>query len=243
MSTEIQSTLFQEDSPVSRSVLPGNNEARAMTATSGRKCYELSEKLNPQVVIGENVTGIISLALDTVLSDLENEGYKTEAFVIPTCAINAPHRRDRVWIIAYTEHWWNGWGQQQQESEQETIEPNENTNSFRCNGKEREVKSEIRGFGEFGTGNNERIYSEPITTNPESTGQQMCENGQGQEQLRGSSTRDIWQEWTTEPPICGMDNGIPNRVDRIKGLGNAIVPQVAYEIMNCLNIIANKYVS
>ncbi len=195
-------------------------------------------EVKPKIVIGENVAGIVELALDTVLSDLEGEGYKTEAFIIPACAINAPHRRDRVWIIAYTDNWWNGWGQQQPESQQEKIEPNENTNSFRCNGEEWESKSEIRGFGEFSTGNNERIYSKPITTNTESTRQQMCKNGQGKEQLRGSFTRDLWQEWTTEPPICGMDNGIPNRVDRIKALGNAIVPQVAFEIMQNLNQIA-----
>lgn len=194
--------------------------------------------VKPKIVIGENVAGIVELALDTVLSDLEGEGYKTEAFIIPACAINAPHRRDRVWIIAYTDNWWNGWGQQQPESQQEKIESNENANSLRCNGEEWESKSEVRGFGEFGTGNNERIYSEPITTNTESTRQQMCENGQGEEQLRGGFTRDLWQEWTTEPPICGMDNGIPNRVDRIKALGNAIVPQVAFEIMQSLNQIA-----
>ena len=197
-------------------------------------------EVKPQIVIGENVAGIVDLALDTVLSDLEGEGYKTEAFIIPACAINAPHRRDRVWIIAYTDNWWNGWWKQQQESQQETVEPNENTNGFRCNGKEWESKSEIRGFGEFGTGNNERIYSEQIITDTESTRQQMCKNRQRKEQLRGSATRDIWQEWTTEPPICGMDNGIPDRVDRIKALGNAIVPQVAYEIMNFLNLIAAK---
>lgn len=195
-------------------------------------------EVKPKIVIGENVAGIVELALDTVLSDLEGEGYKTEAFIIPACAINAPHRRDRVWIIAYTDNWWNGWGEQQPESQQKTIEPNENTNSIRCNGKEWESKSKVRGFGEFGTGDNERIYSQPIATNTESTGQQMCENRQRQEQLRGSFTRDLWQEGTTEPPICGMDNGIPDRVDRIKALGNAIVPQVAFEIMQNLNQIA-----
>ena len=145
-------------------------------------------EVKPQIVIGENVAGIVDLALDTVLSDLESEGYKTEAFIIPACAINAPHRRDRVWIIAYTEHWWNGWWQQQPEGEQKTTELNENTDSFRCNSKEWESKSEIRGFGEFGTGNNEWIYSEQIITDTESTRQQMCKNRQRKEQLRGSDT-------------------------------------------------------
>lgn len=57
--------------------------------------------LKPRWVLGENVAGIVNLALDTVLSDLEGEGYETAMFIIPACAVGAPHRRDRVWIVAY----------------------------------------------------------------------------------------------------------------------------------------------
>lgn len=46
---------------------------------------------------------------------------------------------------------------------------------------------------------------------------------------------DIWDEWTTEPPVCRMDDGIPHRVDRIRGLGNAIVPQLAWRIFDTIN--------
>jgi len=60
----------------------------------------LIREIKPRYVIGENVAGHISMGLDTVLSDLEGEGYTWQAFVIPACAVNAPHRRDRVWIIA-----------------------------------------------------------------------------------------------------------------------------------------------
>ena len=55
----------------------------------------------PLWVVGENVTGIINLALDTVLSDLEGAGYEAQAFVIPACGVDAPHRRDRVAILAH----------------------------------------------------------------------------------------------------------------------------------------------
>ena len=57
--------------------------------------------VRPNWIIGENVAGIVSLALDDVLSDLESEGYACQSFIIPACAVNAPHRRDRVWIIAH----------------------------------------------------------------------------------------------------------------------------------------------
>ena len=57
-------------------------------------------EIRPAWVVGENVAGIVSMALDTVLSDLESIGYACQAFVIPACAVDAPHRRDRCAIIA-----------------------------------------------------------------------------------------------------------------------------------------------
>ena len=58
-------------------------------------------ELMPAWIIGENVPGIVDLALDQVLADLEGEGYRTQAFIVPACAVDAPHRRDRVAIIAH----------------------------------------------------------------------------------------------------------------------------------------------
>lgn len=58
-------------------------------------------ELRPAWVVGENVAGIVNMALDTVLSDLENIGYTCQAFIIPACAVDAPHRRDRCAIVAH----------------------------------------------------------------------------------------------------------------------------------------------
>ena len=62
-------------------------------------------ELQPTWVLGENVPGIINLALDTVCSDLENEGYEVQPFIIPACGVDAPHKRERVAILAHTVHW------------------------------------------------------------------------------------------------------------------------------------------
>jgi len=62
--------------------------------------FRLIKELKPDWVIGENVAGFISMALDDVLFDLESEGYETQSFVIPACAVGGIHRRDRVWIVA-----------------------------------------------------------------------------------------------------------------------------------------------
>lgn len=61
------------------------------------------KECQPAWVIGENVNGFIRMALDSVCADLEGAGYKVQPVVIPACAVGAPHRRDRVWIIANAE--------------------------------------------------------------------------------------------------------------------------------------------
>jgi len=58
------------------------------------------QEVRPRWVIGENVAGFVNMGLDNSISDLEREGYAVQAFIIPACAVNAPHRRDRVWIVA-----------------------------------------------------------------------------------------------------------------------------------------------
>ena len=65
--------------------------------------FKIIKQVRPTWVIGENVYGHIKLGLDKVLLDLENEGYSTRTFVVPACAVGADHRRDRVWIVAYSE--------------------------------------------------------------------------------------------------------------------------------------------
>lgn len=58
------------------------------------------QEVKPHWFIGENVTGIVAMELDNILFDLEKEGYETSTFILPACAANAHHRRDRIWIIA-----------------------------------------------------------------------------------------------------------------------------------------------
>lgn len=62
------------------------------------------QEFRPTWIIGENVAGIVNMALEQVCSDLEGQGYEVQPFIIPACAIGAPHRRDRVWIIGHSQN-------------------------------------------------------------------------------------------------------------------------------------------
>lgn len=104
----------------------GKEDDRALWPEMLRVIREVA----PRWVIGENVSGIIPMELDTVLSDLEGEGYTCWTFVLPACAVDAPHRRDRVWVVANT----NGSGLQRREEAGNLrgIGPGRDEQSERC---------------------------------------------------------------------------------------------------------------
>lgn len=163
----------------------------------------------PTWVIGENVAGIIGMALEQVLSDLGNAGYETQTFVIPACAVNAPHRRDRVWIIAHSQRM--GW----EKGARERIQP---------------TKQEPKGQEP------RNISSKGITANTDRAGSGTPTSGIDGHRQKESQEQQHWDEnwYEVAARFCRVDDGVRNRVDRLKSLGNAIVPQVAYEILNTL---------
>ena len=140
------------------------------------------KQARPAWVLAENVAGHITLGLDEVLADLEGEGYAARAVVVPACAVSAPHRRDRVWIVA-------------------------------------------KSLADTSPKRTQGLRPSRVGESPAHAGQKVpvC----GYERI-GSSY------WETEPAVGRVADGLPNRVDRLKALGNAIVPQVAYELIRHL---------
>jgi len=181
--------------------------------------------VRPNWIIGENVAGIVSLALDDVLSDLENEGYACQSFIIPACAVNAPHRRDRVWIIANCDN--TGSGTSRDRANREWQEKDER--------QERLSQHESSGYNEA-TSNSESKSGESDV--------QRCNRAAEQEQLgrntiksvvdRGSDIPTDSERWgipwlPIAASLCRVDDGLPRRMDRakrLKALGNAVVPQI-----------------
>lgn len=108
--------------------------------------------IKPPFVVGENVTGIIGMALDTVLSDLEAQNYITETFIIPACGKNTWHRRDRVWIVAYTNR--IRWEDEQKEKRE-----------FIHNEKRHDqIKEQSREFEQCGISKSSSIFSNSTTS-------------------------------------------------------------------------------
>jgi DNA (cytosine-5)-methyltransferase 1 len=185
--------------------------------------------LKPSFVVGENVAGLVSMdngkTLDAILFDLEDEGYQVESFIIPACAIGAWHRRDRIWIVA---------NRKSQFSSTDTFRKScgQKQRKFRGMGSETDVSQGIDSIdtrdcvitNPFCGGQPRQGESFDAINTKEAEIRQTTEPGNG-------CTPD---QWSTEPSVGRVANGIPNRVDRLKGLGNAIVPQIALQLFKAI---------
>ena len=208
-------------------------------------CRVISE-LKPTWVLGENVPGIVDLALDEVLSDLENEGYEVQPFVIPACGVDAPHKRYRVVIVAHTV---NGGGTMRRHRElQDTKGNGERWSDNRGRtetvipGKRWENEPRVVGMAD-----GLRTGVHGTDTDPLSEGLQGRVNPQifrgGVLQTsspRTSGTHSAWENWPDEPGVDRVADGIPHRMDRIRALGNAVVPQQFYPFFKAMHDIEIK---
>lgn len=165
-------------------------------------------EVQPAFVIGENVAGFVSMALDDMLSDLESEGYTCQAFIIPACAINAQHRRDRVWVLATNTEYVRG--SEQKREHQRAEEPNGSS----PNG--------LGAWQDVADSNSERLQ-ESIRSRIGSL-QKQNESFKRGKSCRGNA--EARHSWDVEPGVDRVAHGVSNRVDRIRGLGNAVVPQI-----------------
>jgi len=192
----------------------------------------------PSWCVFENVYGHVSMGLDEVLSDLEGESYAARPFIVPACAADAPHRRDRVWIIA--------------RNVGDTISSRQPRDDRRRSGKEpsdgREDVAYTESLHSNGSGEHsqqgQRQVSKPRNSgssddvaHADSAQQQggRVSSGIHKEHANPNSRSDksrqqAAQFWLPEPAVGRVANGIPRRVDRLRGLGNAIVPQIAMQI-------------
>lgn len=191
-------------------------------------------EIRPAWVVGENVAGIVSMALDQVLSDLEAIGYSCQAFIIPACAIDAPHRRDRCAIVAHDDRVrrnMRGLEGQGIRREDEACHEADTGDYDVADAESDGLQGEWPGWEQkcgtrFAQRQPERNCNVCHTTGTglqNGTGRALAETKEIQEPERSG-----W--WPAEPDVGRVAYGIHNRVDRLKCLGNAVVPQQFFPI-------------
>lgn len=206
------------------------------------------QEISPRWIVGENVRGLVNwnggMVFDQVCSDLESEGYKVFPILIPAAAVNAPHRRDRIWFVAHKDTEQNGWG----------------SNFGQKDPKEWRQRNTSAGDNERVRANDEEIRATPDTDSERlfRCGQDLSgtkgERGEASEwrnnrQQAGTGQKnnrphEKWKNFPTQSPLCGGNDGLPRELDgitfpkwrneSIKAYGNAIVPQVAHEIFKII---------
>jgi DNA (cytosine-5)-methyltransferase 1 len=155
--------------------------------------------LRPRYVIVENVSALLARGLERVLGDLAEIGYDAEWHCIPASAVGAPHERDRIWIVAYPDV-------RQRERQDRPVQAG---------------RDAARGSGE-------------AVEDSDSDGRDEMEQSEhGRATGEGPILEALyagipggWAWWSSEPDVGRVADGVPARVDRLRALGNAVVPQI-----------------
>jgi DNA (cytosine-5)-methyltransferase 1 len=226
------------------------------------------QEIQPVWIVGENVPGLINwsggLVFEQVQVDLENEGYEVTPYILPACSKDAPHKRERVWFVAYS-------GnincsipiQQRRQNEAQNVNADRknesgttsNTGSKQLQKRTQKDFNENREENESGMDN--RIKRPGNIGNAADTCRKGYEGSKrrespkqcnGEKTFRSASKRfeiSTWDKWPTQSPVCSGDDGFSSGLDNItfpkwrnesiKAYGNAIVPQVVYQIFKVIN--------
>ena len=229
-------------------------------------------EVQPSWFVGENVAGLVTMVqsgeeakvgrtddifeenhiyrkeqrftLDEICEGLERAGYAVQPFVIPACAVGAPHRRDRVWIVARLAADTGCDRQRHGQGEQEPIVECERTSDDRNGCKNGLVADTLR------TGRQELdVAAEPreaLLADSEGDGVRWKQPRLADAGLPS----DRWADFPTQSPVCSRHDGVslglvgitfPKwRAEAVKALGNAWVPQVAYEIFRAIEKVENN---
>ena len=168
--------------------------------------FRIIKELKPRWIIGENVRGIVNIqdgvVFETVCTDLESEGYEVQAFNIPAAGVGAPHRRERIWIVANSRRTLRQGTELREKNENETRKEDADQHQRSSSSPELNVANASAG----------RRASQKT---------EVSTRGNGIE-------HQSW--WQSEPDVGRVANGISGRVHRLKALGNSIVPKIAEEI-------------
>ena len=223
----------------------------------------LIEQLQPTWVVGENVSGFINkpMGLRRSLSDLANRGYATVPFEIPACATKALHIRNRVWILGYSD---SAYSQRKRlpsrvESEISITDSRSTRGNISENVADTNINRTERNQPKDGQGGRTQQSNQDVAdtnvqrrqgsgelvatiNSTEKTYRQAvefrdgCKHGQGCSESRLGRVPDGVPDWMDEPDIPKVKKGrsVRGQRERLKALGNAVVPQVVMQIAKAI---------
>jgi DNA (cytosine-5)-methyltransferase 1 len=175
--------------------------------------YRVICEARPEWIVAENVPGLLSSEsgryFGRVLRDLDQAGYCVQWFCIPASAVGAWHKRERIWIVANSMFSGRNRGAKEQENLDSKDEAGNADKLERSSGASRNVS-----------------YCHDIGATIQNFWKLSSVELFGSE----GKTRRTFKTWAVEPGVGRVANGVPNRTHRIKGLGNAVVPQIPYLI-------------
>jgi DNA (cytosine-5)-methyltransferase 1 len=175
-------------------------------------------ELHPTWVIGENVPGIIKMGLDNILADLEGQGYTSETFVLGASSVNAPHRRARVFVLSCL----SDPNRHRRQMPDRKLSANGGDGTPVLKERRAPVKKQNPLFYDPNRFGFKGSAQKSLPRLPDLPTKFI---GTGTDPHRG---------WATEPGICRTSHGVPHRVDRLKGLGNAVVPQLVHNLFEII---------
>lgn len=184
--------------------------------------FNLIRECSPPTVFGEQVAAAIRTNwFDDLQADMENEGYATAMAVLPACSVGAPHKRERLFFVANaSSQRQQGQGELRRSINPETDEDRE-VSGAEHDGSQCEPLGDTKRDGLDG--------SEIGQSSSESKAKGWMQQHQGSSAIQCRDGK--WREIPTEPEIFPLAYGIPNRVGLLRGAGNAIVPQVAAQLV------------
>jgi len=187
--------------------------------------------VRPRYAILENVAALLGRGMGTVLGDLVEIGYDAEWHCIPASSVGARHQRDRIWIVAKSNSTDGGRRRAHGQGEDEGWKES-HTESTSLQSKDWETYT-----------NNIKPGSKTVADTYSSRLKKWLFSSRSQSRKRQAESRqaaerDSW--WETEPDVGRMANGIPKRVDRLRGLGNAVVPQIVEILGRAIKELDNE---
>lgn len=193
--------------------------------------FSIVQRYKPSWGLIENVAGFVSLALDLVQTDLESAGYRTQAYVLPACAVGAQHKRERVFVVAHSDG--NRWRQRQ---DQPQCQPSrESSTDISHDGAQRALAHAHTSGLQIGNGCPGQVWP-PAAADGCAAGQSQSRMGRGPDGFTDWLDRTQWPSSKDQPqkawePARTVTTQVPHRAARLKALGNAIVPQQIYPFL------------